>query len=208
VLYAIWFTHWMAGTTAASSGAGITVAALTVNSITATAVLNIDPAAARPEQHRFGELNLGLGRRHCGPAQSTVPNPNQQYCSAGPRSPNTRFVERGVGLPKFSGSERRASVRFPLALEVHSVSRRRGSAGKRLGNMIDISSSGLRFATPGPLEPGRKLAVAIEWPVLLDGRVQLQLVLAGTVVWSTGTETAMRIRGHEFRTRSAALKAR
>jgi hypothetical protein len=52
--------------------------------------------------------------------------------------------------------------------------------------MIDISSSGLRFATPGPLGPGRKLAVAIDWPVLLDGRVQLQLILAGTVVWSTG----------------------
>jgi PilZ domain len=104
-------------------------------------------------------------------------------------------------LPKHSGPERRASVRFPLALEVHSFSRRRREVGTRLGNMIDISSSGLRFATPGPLEPGRKLGVAIDWPVLLDGRVQLQLILAGTVVCSTGTETAIRIQRHEFRTR-------
>ena len=41
------FTHFVQGTTTASFGAGITVASLTVNSATtATAVLNIDPAAA------------------------------------------------------------------------------------------------------------------------------------------------------------------
>jgi hypothetical protein len=41
------FTHWVQGTTTASFGAGITVATLTINSATsATAVLNIDPAAA------------------------------------------------------------------------------------------------------------------------------------------------------------------
>jgi hypothetical protein len=40
-------THWVQGTTTASFGAGITVATLTINSATsATAVLNIDPAAA------------------------------------------------------------------------------------------------------------------------------------------------------------------
>jgi hypothetical protein len=40
------FTHWVQGTTTASFGAGITVATLTINSPTsATAVLNIDPAA-------------------------------------------------------------------------------------------------------------------------------------------------------------------
>src|SRR5207244_5680726 len=40
------FTHFVQGTTTASFGAGITVASLTVNSATtATAVLNIDPAA-------------------------------------------------------------------------------------------------------------------------------------------------------------------
>jgi hypothetical protein len=41
------FTHWVQGTTTASFGAGITVATLTINSATtATAVLNIDAAAA------------------------------------------------------------------------------------------------------------------------------------------------------------------
>jgi Glucodextranase, domain B len=41
------FTHWVQGTTTANFGPGITVAALTINSPTsASAVLNIDPAAA------------------------------------------------------------------------------------------------------------------------------------------------------------------
>jgi uncharacterized repeat protein (TIGR01451 family) len=41
------FTNWVQGTTTASFGAGVTVASLTVNSNTsATAVLNIDPAAS------------------------------------------------------------------------------------------------------------------------------------------------------------------
>jgi RHS repeat-associated protein len=40
-------THWVQGATAASFGAGVTVASLTIHSATsATAVLNIDPAAA------------------------------------------------------------------------------------------------------------------------------------------------------------------
>src|SRR5437588_9082738 len=40
------FTHWTQGTTAASFGAGITVASLTVNSATSvTAALSIDAAA-------------------------------------------------------------------------------------------------------------------------------------------------------------------
>jgi hypothetical protein len=75
----------------------------------------------------------------------------------------------------------------------------------REGRTIDISSSGLHLAVPGLLEREERLEIAIDWPVLLDGRVQLQLIVAGTVVWSSGTETAMRILRHEFRTRSVGI---
>jgi hypothetical protein len=78
---------------------------------------------------------------------------------------------------------------------------RRGQAETREGKTIDISSSGLRFAVPRPLEPEQRLDIAIDWPALLDGRVQLQLIVAGTVVWSSATETAMRIIRHDFKTR-------
>jgi hypothetical protein len=116
-------------------------------------------------------------------------------------------MERPARRPNFSGLERRASVRFPLALEVHCLSHRRGQGETREGKTIDISSSGLRFAVPGPLEGELRLDIAIDWPALLDGRIQLQLIVAGTVVWSSGTETAMRILRHEFKTRSVVINA-
>ena len=115
--------------------------------------------------------------------------------------------ERQVRLPKDSNTERRASTRFPLALEVrYSISGRRARRETGSGRTVDLSSSGLRFATQGPLEPGIKLDVAIDWPVLLNAGVQLQLVAKGEVVWSSGTETALRIQRHELRTRGGGLK--
>jgi len=105
--------------------------------------------------------------------------------------------------------ERRASVRFPLTLDVrYSVSHRGAKVRTGSGQTIDLSSSGLRFAAGGPLEAGLKLNVAITWPVLLDGRIQLQLIVTGVVVWSSATETALKIEQHDFRTRSVRPKTR
>jgi PilZ domain len=116
-------------------------------------------------------------------------------------------VERRVQLPEEPRPDRRANVRFPLNLEVRSVSHRRKPVKTRLGNIIDISSSGLRFAAEGPLKAGLKLDVAIDWPVLLDGRVQLQLIVTGVVVWSSETETALQIQHSDFKTRRVGLSA-
>ena len=119
-----------------------------------------------------------------------------------------QLSDSGVRLPKAAWPDRRASVRFPLTLDVrYSVSHRRAPVETGSGQIIDLSSSGLRFAAQGPLEPGLKLDVAIIWPVLLDEHVQLQLVVTGVVVWSNGTETALRIQRHDFRTRRVGLKA-
>ena len=105
--------------------------------------------------------------------------------------------------------DRRASIRYPLTLELrYSVFGRREPKETGMGRLIDLSSSGLRFTGQGPLEPGQKLEVAINWPVLLDERVQLQLVATGVVAWSTGTEVAMRIQRHEYRTRKPASPSR
>ena len=136
------------------------------------------------------------------------PDHNQQYCSEGLRAPILGVMERLVRLPKDPRPERRASVRFPLTLDVrYSVSHRRAPVETGSGQLIDLSSSGLRFAAQGPLRPGLRLDVAIDWPVLLDGRIQLQLIVTGLVVWSSGTESALRILRHDFRTRSVRLNA-
>ena len=118
-----------------------------------------------------------------------------------------RQRERRVRKPEDLSSERRASTRFFLNLELRyttSDSRRPVQTGS--GRTIDLSSSGLRFAAQTPLEPGLKLDVAIDWPVLLDGCAHLQLIATGVVVWSKGTETALRIQRHELKTRRVGLR--
>jgi hypothetical protein len=92
--------------------------------------------------------------------------------------------------------------RFKLTLDVrYSILDRSVPAETGTGRTIDMSSSGLRFNADRPLRTGQRLDVSIDWPVLLDGGVQLQLILAGVVVRCLGTETALRIQRHEFRTR-------
>ena len=113
-----------------------------------------------------------------------------------------RSSERRVRLPKDHSPERRASARFPLTLEVRfSVSHQGGPVETGSGCMIDMSSSGLRFTADRPLLAGLRLDVSIDWPALLEGGIQLQLIATGVVVWTMGTETALRIQRHEFRTR-------
>lgn len=71
---------------------------------------------------------------------------------------------------------------------------------------MDLSRSGVRFTADRPLVAGLKVELAIHWPVLLDGGVQLQLVLSGRIVWAGENEAAMEILRHEFRTRGGKFK--
>ena len=71
------------------------------------------------------------------------------------------------------------------------------------GRTIDMSSSGLSFTANTPLSIGQTLGVSIDWPVLLDGGVQLQIAALGVVVRTNAAVTAIRIERHDFRTRRA-----
>jgi hypothetical protein len=116
-------------------------------------------------------------------------------------------ITRRVRLPNGLGSDRRASIRFPVSLEVrYSVAGRREPVEKGSGHTIDMSSSGLSFTADKPLSIGQKLDLSIDWPVLLDRGVQLQVVASGVVVRTTGALTALRIERHEFRTRRAGSR--
>ena len=86
-------------------------------------------------------------------------------------------MDRLVQLPNGPAADRRSCLRYPLTLELrYSVSNGRAPAATGAGRLIDLSNSGLRFFAPEPLEPGLKLDISIDWPILLDGRVQLQLI--------------------------------
>jgi hypothetical protein len=113
-------------------------------------------------------------------------------------------ITRRVRLLQGLNPDRRASVRFPLNLELrYSVVGYRKPVESGSGRTIDMSSSGLSFTADTPLSIGQKLDMSIDWPVLLDGGVQLQLVVSGGVVRSGGAVIAMRIERHEFKTRRA-----
>ncbi len=98
-------------------------------------------------------------------------------------------------------------MRFPLTLELrYAVGDPRAPGKTGSGRTIDLSSSGLSFTTDTPPLTGEKLHVSINWPTLLDGNVQLQLIISGVVVRSKGTITALRSEHHEFRTRRVGLQ--
>jgi hypothetical protein len=120
-------------------------------------------------------------------------------------------MERNSGGPvRLTGKpslERRTGTRFPLDLKVRYVVRGRRSLDVTgSGSTIDLSSSGLNFRADKHLQAGMRLDVYIDWPVPLDGGVQLQLVMSGEVVRTDGLATALRIERHEFRTKKAGLK--
>jgi hypothetical protein len=103
--------------------------------------------------------------------------------------------------------ERRAHARFNLALEMSYSVLEGGRRGETSASRtIDLSSSGLRFASPQPLPVGLRLQVAIDWPVRLDGRTALQLIATGYVVRSSSAEAALKLEWHTFKTRGAGRK--
>jgi hypothetical protein len=119
----------------------------------------------------------------------------------------SQITQRRVRLLKGLDPDRRGNVRYPLNLDVrYSVVGHRGPAESGSGRTIDVSTSGLSFTADRPLSVGQALDLSIEWPVLLHGGVQLQLVTSGVVVRSTGAVVALRIGRPEFKTRRGERK--
>jgi hypothetical protein len=118
--------------------------------------------------------------------------------------------ERQAGFFTANGSDKRGCARYPLTLEVrYAVTYRKKLLQAGSGRLVDMSSSGVRFiAATGPLEPGRDIELSIQWPVPLDGGVELQMKATGTIVWSRGAEIALRLHHHEFRTLKRKLEVR
>ena len=108
--------------------------------------------------------------------------------------------------PENTVPERRAHIRFRLTLEVHfTASGREKPVEMGTGYTIDLSSSGLRFHADKPLKPlpaGQRIRVYIDWPVLLDGNVKLQLDISGVVVRTDGAEVAVEVYKHRMKTRT------
>lgn len=96
--------------------------------------------------------------------------------------------------------ERRSKQRFPIRMDVtYQVIDDRSTCGK--GLTLNISSAAVRFTTEGQqLSPGDLVELTAPWPVLLNGRVSLKLIIRGVVVRAGSAEAVATIKRYEYRT--------
>jgi hypothetical protein len=111
------------------------------------------------------------------------------------------FGENNSGDAGPEGRDRRTSRRFPLRLAVrYRATEARFSSEWTAGESVNISSDGLLITTPEAVKAGQTVEAVIAWPVLLDQRIPLKLVITGFIVRSSEDHTAMRFTKYQFRT--------
>jgi len=98
---------------------------------------------------------------------------------------------------------RRYKLRFPfvaiLAYTYHtSRELRRGT-----GVTVNISRNGLLFRADQQLAVGRPIHLSLGWPVKLEEKVGLNLIMHGRVVRTQDNYVAVEFRRYEFRTRAS-----
>jgi c-di-GMP-binding flagellar brake protein YcgR len=97
-------------------------------------------------------------------------------------------------------TERRSEVRYPIVLNARYQAVRKRSNDGGAGRTVDISSGGLLVVSEHTIPVGVKLEVAVEWPALLDGAIELVLVATGAVVRTRESSFALELSRYEFRT--------
>lgn len=96
-------------------------------------------------------------------------------------------------------AERRIKLRYPLDLNVRFQAFRRRSPFSGFGVAVNLSSGGILVVTEHEFDVGTPVAMSIEWPALLEGRIPLQLFAAGRVLRSDKSSFAAAFERHEFR---------
>jgi hypothetical protein len=103
--------------------------------------------------------------------------------------------------------ERRSKARYPVKLTVRYRTVGRHQMLNGIGHTLNMSSGGLLVSAQHEVSAGSKLEVNVEWPLLLDGAVPLQLVAHGKVVRCGGSMFAISFVQYQFRTMSKILKS-
>src|SRR5215831_3402651 len=95
---------------------------------------------------------------------------------------------------------RRGKQRFQIEQDVSFRildGKEKGRTGR--GRTIELSSRGVRLTTDRPLPLGAPVELSIDWPILLDGRCLMKLVIGGTVLRQEDTTAVVSVRASEFR---------
>jgi PilZ domain len=128
-------------------------------------------------------------------------NARERHIIAGRRKPRRMLTK---GTPH--SDDRRRSQRFalPLALTVRRAESLCGANRISTGECLNISSRGLLFTTTESLAAGESVEVRVDWPIVLDARIRLILVIRGQIVRAGGGRAAMCIERYEFKTSGLA----
>jgi hypothetical protein len=102
--------------------------------------------------------------------------------------------------------ERRSKARYPVKLTVRYRTIGRSNAVNGVGQTFNMSSGGLLVSAEHEMPAGSRLEVNVEWPLLLNGTVPLQLVAHGKVVRGGDSEFAICFAQYQFRTMGRVLK--
>jgi PilZ domain len=102
--------------------------------------------------------------------------------------------------------DRRSRRRYDLDLDLqYKVIRHYHISQTGTGRTINFSGGGVAFATRDVLKPGSTLEVSIAWPIMLNTKCPLKLVITGRVIRSSPELTAMRMEKYEFRTQGVRM---
>jgi len=103
--------------------------------------------------------------------------------------------------------ERRTKARYPVKLTVRYRTVGRAQHVTGVGHTVNMSSGGLLVYAEHEVIAGARLEVNVEWPLLLDGAVPLQLVAHGKVVRCGGSMFAISFAQYQFRTMGRIIRA-
>ena len=102
--------------------------------------------------------------------------------------------------------ERRSKARYPVSLTVRYRTLGRNQRIDGIGQTLNMSSGGLLVSAEQEVSTGARLEINVEWPLLLNGKVPLQLVASGRVVRCGGSMFAVSFAQYQFRTMGKILK--
>ncbi|HEY3825108.1 MAG TPA: PilZ domain-containing protein [Bryobacteraceae bacterium] len=119
----------------------------------------------------------------------------------------------GISAPpaeeEAKSANRRRTHRFAmhLAAKFRRIEPRSSLDRIIVGESLNISSKGLLFTATEAFNVGEVVEAFIDWPMLLDSRIRLTLVVEGVIMRTAKDHMAMRIERYEFKTRSISERA-
>ena len=97
---------------------------------------------------------------------------------------------------------------YPITLDLHYQVLSDGRPVETgSGRTTRFGSHRVVFIAEPALEVAARLQVSVAWPVLLDDRVKLQLIIEGRVLGVDGDRVTLGVVKYHFRTRGLAIAA-